>query len=144
MGQPASVIPTLREELDRKVFETIEYLIAAVKKGRMTKAQVSASFDTLFMAVSGLVDNDFINILTSAQEHFCGDQSVVKKHFYNPADGEILTLMWSPGQSKIMTCRRTDGLATGGGVKDYDSVADAADIFNGCSANFERKGWIEL
>lgn len=144
MALPAPALPTLKDELDRKTFETIEYLVGAVHKGRMTQAQVSASLDALFMAVSGLVDNDFINIITSAQEHFCGDKLVVKKHFYNPADGEILTLMWSPGQSKIMTCRRTDGLATGGGVKDYDSVADAADIFNGCSANFERKGWIEL
>jgi hypothetical protein len=144
MAHPASVIPTLREELDRKVFETIEYLIAGVKKGRMTKDQASASLDTLFMAVSGLVDNDFINIITEAQNFVGGGQSVVKKHFYNPADGEILTLSWSPGQSKITTCRRTEGLATGGSIKDYDSVADAADIFNGCSPNFERKGWIEL
>lgn len=144
MAAAASVIPTLKDELDRKVFETIEFLVNANHRGRMSKAQVSASLDTLFMAVNGLVDKDFIDIITTAQETVGGDKSAVKKHFYNPDDGEILTLSWIPGDSKIATCRRIEGQATGGGVKDYDCAADAANIFNGCSANFERKGWIEL
>ena len=144
MTAAAFELPTLQEELDRKVFETIEYILAGSTKGRMTKAQASASLDALFMAVNGLVDQDFINIITEAQTVVGGDKSVVKKHFYNPADAEILTLSWIPGDSKITTCRRADGIAIGGAVKDYDSVADAADIFNGCSVNFEKKGWIEL
>ena len=84
MTAVAPVIPTLKEELDRKVFETIEYLVSAVRKGRMTQAQVSASLDTLFMAVSGLVGSDFIDIITEAQSYVGTDKSVVKRHFVLP------------------------------------------------------------
>ena len=139
-----SALPTLKDELDRKVFETIEYLTGAAHKGRMTKAQVSASLDTLFMTVSGLVDNDFINIITEAQTVVGGDKSVVKRHFALPSSGIIQTVSWVPGTEKIVFCRREGGFATGGTVKDYDSVAIAAKAFYASGDVMEKKGWVEL
>lgn len=59
-------LPTLREELDRKVFATLEHLFHQVKTKRITVEQFSFGIDTLFMAVSGLVDDDFIQIITEA------------------------------------------------------------------------------
>ena len=59
-------LPTLREELDRKVFATLEHLFHQMKTERITMEQFSFGIDTLFMAVSGLVDKDFINIITEA------------------------------------------------------------------------------
>lgn len=144
MALPAPALPTLKDELDRKVFETIEYLVSAVHKGRMTQAQVSASLDTLFMAVSGLVDNDFINIITEAQNVAGSDKSVVKRHFVLPDRDIIQTISWIPGTSTLTTCQREGGMATGGAVKEFDSVAKAAQAFYRIGESFEKKGWVEL
>lgn len=144
MALPAPALPTLRDELDRKVFETIEYLVGAVHKGRMTQAQVSASLDALFMAVSGLVDNDFINIITEAQNVAGGDKSVVKRHFVQPDNNIIQSVSWVPGTDKFVTCQRKNGYAVGGAVKEFDSVEKAARAFARLGDGFEAKGWIEL
>lgn len=144
MALPAPALPTLKDELDRKTFETIEHLVAAERKGRMTKAQVSASLDTLFMAVSGLVDNDFIHIITEAQTVVGGDKSVVKRHFVLPDRGIIQTVAWVPGTDKFTTCQRDDGHAVAGAVKEFDSVEKAARAFARLGEGFESKGWIEL
>lgn len=61
-------LPTLQEELDRKVHETLTWLIHGLEIGRITKTEFSTSIDALFMAVSGLVENDFIQIITEAQK----------------------------------------------------------------------------
>lgn len=144
MALPAPALPTLKDELDRKVFETIEYLTGAAHKGRMTKAQVSASLDTLFMAVSGLVDNDFIDIITEAQNVVGGDKSVVKRHFVLPDRNIIQTVAWIPGTEKFTTCQRENGYAVAGAVKEFDSVEKAARAFARLGEGFESKGWIEL
>lgn len=144
MALPAALLPTLKDELDRKTFETIEYLVGAVHKGRMTQAQVSASLDTLFMAVSGLVDNDFIDIITAAQDVAGSDKSVVKRHFALPGSDIVQTVSWVPGTEKITSCRRESGMATGGTIKDYDSVAIAAKAFRVIGDAMEKKGWVEL
>lgn len=55
-------------ELNRKTYDTISWLIRGLEGGRLTKAQFSTGIDTLFMAVSGLVDGEFIHIITEAQK----------------------------------------------------------------------------
>ena len=104
----------------------------------------SASLDALFMAVSGLVDNDFINIITEAQNVAGGDKSVVKRHFVLPDRDIIQTISWIPGTSTLTTCQREGGYATGGAVKEFDSVAKAAKAFRVIGEGFEKKGWVEL
>lgn len=136
--------PTLKEELDRKVFETVEYLVNAVKKGRMTPSQVSAALDTLFMAVNGLVGGDFIEIFTEAQSVVGGDKSPVKRHFALPGKDITLSVSWTPGSSDFASCQRESGYATGGAVKSFDSVADAANAFWRLGDHLEKKGWVEL
>lgn len=143
MALPAPALPTLKEELDRKVFETIEYLVGAVQKGRMTQAQVSASLDTLFMAVSGLADNDFINIITEAQRVVGGDKSPVKRILMNQETAELVVITWTPGEATVTVSKREFGWATGGSVKDCDTPAKAARFVNAVAENFEKKGWVE-
>lgn len=139
-----SDLPTLRDELDRKVFETIDYLVGAVARGRMTKAQASAGLDTLFMAVNGLVDSDFINIITEAQSVFNCDKSVVRRHFVLPDRNIIQSVSWIPGTDKFTTCQRENGYAVAGAVKEFDSVAKAGQAFERIGEGFEKKGWVEL
>lgn len=136
-----SAVPTLREELDRKVFGTLEYLINGEAKGRLTAEQASFGLDVLFMAVSGLVDNDFINIITEAQSNKSAPS--VKLTFRDPNADETTTFVWVVGSDKITTIKRQRGFATGGGSKTFDSAADAVATLRKIGPNLKKKGWTE-
>jgi hypothetical protein len=142
-------LPTLREELDRKVYETLEWLIVGHEKGRLTKEQVSMSMDVLFMAVSGLVDGDFIHIITEAQNEFQTNKSVVKRHFHAPEANATITFSWVVGESNVVVTKREFGLETGVAIKrsvvrDCDDAAKARAYLEERSNELLKRGWIEL
>lgn len=61
-------LPTLQEEVNRKAFEAMAWLVSAVTRKQITVDQFSTGVDTLFAAVSGLVtDPDFMQMITEAQ-----------------------------------------------------------------------------
>lgn len=69
-----SNVPVLKEELDRKVLETLEYLVLRYKRGQITRQYFEGGIDALFMAVNGLVRNEFIEIVTEIQEELVCDE----------------------------------------------------------------------
>jgi hypothetical protein len=145
-------LPTLREELDRKVYETLEWLIVGHEKGRLTKEQVSMGMDVLFMAVSGLVDGDFIRIITEAQNEFQTNKSVVKRHFHAPEANATMTFSWVVGESNVVVTvvtKREFGLETGvvikrSVVRDCDDAAKTRAYLEERSNELLKRGWIEL
>lgn len=64
-------MPTIKEELDRKTLDTLEYLITKREAKEITREQISTGLDVLFMNVSGLVSEDFIELITAADEEYC-------------------------------------------------------------------------
>jgi hypothetical protein len=58
----------LRSELDRKALETLSWLTLSVERGKISKEQFSTALDALFMTLAGLVDKEFMNIITEAQK----------------------------------------------------------------------------
>jgi hypothetical protein len=66
--------PSIKEELDRKTIETLEYLISKRETGEITQDQICTGLDVLFMNVNGLVDDDFINLITAADTEFCQEK----------------------------------------------------------------------
>jgi hypothetical protein len=144
MSEATYAIPTLKDELDRKVMETLEWLVHGRQKGLISEDAYSAGIDSLFMAVSGLVDGEFIYLITEAQI-LCGDhKTVLKKHFHAANEDKILTFVWTPGEEKIVTYERIGGIAVGGKLSDYKDASEAMQIFEGMSAWMTKKGWIEL
>lgn len=137
-------VPTLREELDRKVFETLDWIIGGLQNGKLTKDQASFGLDTLHKATCGLVDDEFIEIMTAADELVKGAKSVVKMHFHAPAGDEIQTFVWTPGTERVTVCKRVCGMPVSGSVKDFDSQKAAAEFMGRLSGGMEKKGWIEL
>lgn len=61
-----SVVPNIKDELDRKAIDAIEYLILKRRSGEISNEAYSVGLDTLFMTVSGIVSEDFIHIITEA------------------------------------------------------------------------------
>ena len=144
MSDSTYAIPELREELDRKVMATLEWLITGYAKGRLTEHQVSTGMDALFMAVSGLVDNDFIQIITEAQNECATASPVLKRHFHATSSDETLTFCWSPGADKVSRIQRICGQVASSKTTEYDSAEDAARVFRTVHTVMEKKGWIEL
>jgi len=138
-------VPTLREELDRKVFETIDFLVGAASRGRMTREQVAASLDTLFMAVAGLVDRDFVNIITAAQQTVgLLRQPTAKRYFALPDTDTVRVVSWVPGFARLTFCKYESGHATDSEVREFDSASAAAQAFERVGAIFEKKGWVAM
>lgn len=62
----SDLVPTVKEELDRKSLEAIERLILQHRHGEISDEAYSVGLDTLFLTVSGIVSEDFIEIITAA------------------------------------------------------------------------------
>lgn len=59
-------LPTIKEELDRKSLDAIERLILKHRSGEISDEAYSVALDVLFQTVSGLVSEDFIQMITLA------------------------------------------------------------------------------
>jgi len=137
-----SAIPTLREELERKVWETISWLITGVTQGRLTEEQFSTGLDALFMSVSGLVDEGFIHVVTDAQTECAGVKPEVRRHF--AMDDHTITLSWVVGEDRVVVSKKQGGFAVGGSIKECDDAAAAKAWLTDFATKLELKGYMEL
>lgn len=120
--KPGSAIPTLKEELDRKVMDTLEWIQHAHAKARITDAQASVAVDTLFKIVSGLVDDQFIDIVSSMSIMYAGKPKLVRVLI---KENKIVKMEWTIGESAITITGYTQGEETSVQVKEYDTPEEA-------------------
>jgi hypothetical protein len=131
-------IPTLQEELDRKAFETLEWLTYSVDQGRITPEQFSVGVDVLFMTVSGLLKKDFINLITEAQRLCPSEPPVLKRSF---TDGTaLMTARWVVG-AEAVSVGRFGGKSA---VKEFDTAREAKDWFGAIAVSLAAKGYKEI
>lgn len=135
---------SLRHELNRKVFETVEWLVVGLDKARFTPEQFSMGMNTLFMAVSGIADEDFISIVTESQKECEDVRPHIKRSFHAPDEAEINSIRWNVGSDRIVTFRLSFGLAHGGIVKDFDTAKEARAFVDKFATLMLSKGWVEL
>lgn len=120
----------LGEELRRKSFETLQYLLSRVHGGILTEEQFNTGVDVLFMAVSGLVPEPqtpnesikalidagklnpeemakfrtgpkFIDVITECQKEIQHIYPVMKTNLFSKADGMFKTFRWQAGDSHV-------------------------------------------
>lgn len=141
-----SDVPTLRAELDRKVSNTLDWLFGSYHRGKLDQCQFSTGIDTLFMAVSGIADQDFINIVTGAQEELSAEEvrPTVKRIFHHSEKAETISITWLVGDCAIVTTNRVCGEATGGKVKTMKTPEEARDFVGKFADLMKSKDWIEL
>lgn len=87
MGTPAQV-PELRDEINRKAFETIEKITRDDQSGRITKGQFAYAVDVLWSVVSGLVEKD-ITIMMEVMGNTPDDGSFFTRTYLRDAKGNI-------------------------------------------------------
>jgi len=105
-----SETPTLHEEIVRKTYETIERLELDRTSGKITAAQYGCGIDTLWSAVGGLVDGDFLVAIEQMNENrrapetkivFWHETSGALVRLVNNHAGRLTYTMFRSGQNAI-------------------------------------------
>ncbi len=135
----------LRQELDRKTFETFEWLLHSVENGNLTKDQFSVGVDTLFMAVSGLVDKKFIGLVTETR-HLCDaeSRSSVKRIFHAPNKDSLIIFSWRAGQSRVIVVHYECGEAIQSKAQLFDDAKQARDYFENIGKKMQKSEYVEI
>lgn len=138
-----SEVPSLKEEIDRKSFETINWLIHSYEKGSITLPQFSTGVDALFMATSGLTDEGVLRMITEALSMATANKMApLKRHFVK--ENMIRSFTWEVGDEKVMNVKRINGMAEGGDVRTFSTPAGARTFFSRLGEVMEPAGWAEI
>lgn len=137
-----SVVPDLREELNRKSLDTCEWLLKSLQAAKITKEQFSVGIDALFMATSGLTDDDIIEMITNADALVKDLRNVVKAHFCK--NSHIFTMILPVGECDLHIQKREDGNIYSEETKTFSSPAAALDALEKMSARCRMMGFSEL
>lgn len=102
-----SALPSVQDELNRKAFQTMEWLTNAFDKAKISDAQLSTGIDALFMATSGLVDGEILALVTQASTLASSAPEQVRRHFIMA--GTIISLTWRVDDSMVTIVKRQNG-----------------------------------
>jgi hypothetical protein len=132
-----------REELDRKVITTLEWMIASHQRGGLSDVQLSVAADALFMATAGLVDKDFMEMISGVQELVVDMPTPsIRRHFVN--DDKTLSLSWKIGDDEFVITKYEYGQATYGRTSKHESALIARDCMGKFASGLIEKGWTEI
>ena len=136
-------VPSLREELDRKTGEALDWLITSYSIGRLDAAQFDAGISTLWMTVAGIADKDFAHVISEASKEI--RSAAVHKHsFHHPSKAVIKQIVWTVGEDSISLVERICGAFSSSKVVDCDDAATARDKMAKFEEVMLKQGWIEL
>jgi hypothetical protein len=133
-------LPTLREELDRKTFDTMQWLTEALTYGKITDAQFSTGVDALFMAVNGLVGEAFCEVVTTAAE-LVPVATPVRRVVAKASSTVVVT--WFPDEPFFTT----SAISAGGKKVSKVEMATPANARNSMSKlvdGMTLRGWEEI
>ncbi|MFK3741046.1 hypothetical protein [Massilia sp. TN1-12] len=138
-------IPELKDEINRKAFETVEFLYNGLDNGKLTAPQFSTGLDTLFMAVSGLVDRGVIDLITAGSDYVQENkaQLIAKRALYG-ADGTVVVLTRQLGADSFLVEIYRAGRRVKHEVKDYTLAKQATDAMNIMTDKLLAGGYAEL
>ncbi|MDT4853402.1 hypothetical protein FQZ97_876670 [compost metagenome] len=136
--------PTLQQELERKSFETLDWLIASAGLGKLSEAQFSTGLDTLFMAVNGLVrSQEFIEVMSAAQKEIDVAPAVRERRVFIGEKG-TLVLSWLVGSLEVKRQIYVEGRLYRDGATAYDSYAEAKAGLAAAAQLVASSGFMEI
>lgn len=94
-------VPDLQDELDRKVYETLETLYGRFETGQITSNEFHTGLESLYGCVSGLLRDDkgFNELVVKLQKQVKKGTSVVTKVLQK--DGEVIVVSWGVGTDRV-------------------------------------------
>lgn len=99
-------VPDLQQEVNRKAFDTMSFLINACAHGKITEDQFSTGVDTLSMALNGLVTElpngiSFISMITACDAEIKAGYPTVKRVFFKRGTTDFKVFEWQAGDDFI-------------------------------------------
>lgn len=136
-----SQVPELREEINRKAFDTLEWLLSSQRAGNLTDVQLHTGVHAVWNTVSGLV-TDSVGELISTATAVCAEAAAwEKRHFVK--EGTLVTVAHQAGESAF-EARVRQGVSKRIEVKKYDNPREAKDAMNRWCLALLSYGYEEL
>jgi len=137
-----SAVPELKDELNRKSLETISHLITSIHNGLITPHQFSAGIDALWMAVSGLVDERIIDLITAGGNEAPIKTAIEKRIFIKERQTMVIDRV--VGDDKIYIKSYFDDGMKNTKCHDCKSSVGARDAIISMAARLLANGYTEL
>lgn len=135
-------LPTLKEELDRKSFKTVEWLYSSLERGRITPAQFSTGLDALFMAVSGITDDGVVELITAGTGAASKEVARLRRVFIK---GEVMVaLTWVVAGEDLEVAQFRAGARIGDERKPMGSPVAAREALNTAAFRLLSAGYDEV
>ncbi len=141
----AAALPTTREELNRKTFETVEWLTLRFEQAQITEDEFRVALNAVWMTAAGLVDREFLTLMGDVRALIDTEgKSVKTRHFIKVGSSDTLRIRWQVGTSDVAVDRQSDGLSFGGSVISRATPKEALELMNKIAERFLREGYREL
>lgn len=140
-----STPPSTSEELERKVIETIKWIVGRQQAGFMSGDQVNVAVDTLWKATAGLFPpaSNMTEVM-SELEKFCDQDAKSTRRSLCNDQGEILTFVWKVGYSQFFVYKREFGELVGHTDRTLPNAAAAFEKMQEWIAELVKRGWVLL
>lgn len=133
--------PTLKEELDRKSFATVEWLYSSLERGRITPSQFSTGLDALFMAVSGLTNDGVIDLITAGSGAASKEVAKIRRVLLKGDSTMVLT--WVAGSELFEATSYRSGVKRGTQTTPLESPAKAKLALDSAAQHLLARGYME-
>lgn len=134
----AVALPSIKEELDRKTGDTLDWLIQRHKTGQISNEAMSVASDALFMAVSGLTHDQLVEVITSIGSYLPTSKPAKQARIFTGAGGSM-TVTWTPGEDCVWFYA-PDGRKT---CKQCEDPAAARVLLSRTHEALEKRGYTE-
>lgn len=141
-GEEMSDLPTTRDELDRKTFDTIEWLLASYDKNCISATQLRTGVDSVFSAISGMVSESIFELVSAASVDVAGAQDCVKRVILGKVETYILK--WLVGESSFSISAFKDRVEIKKIEQCCETATEAKNLFNKLADNLINVGGIEI
>lgn len=134
--EPSS-IPTVKQELDRKVGDTLDWMMRRHKDGSISDEALSVASDGLFMAVSGLADDELMTVMTAIGSYLPSTKAAPQHRVFTKS-GDMLVVRWRPGECQVHYIAGASTRKT-----EHDSPALAHSAFKNIHTKLAQRGYKE-
>jgi hypothetical protein len=131
-------LPSVREELDRKTVETLDWLMAAVRNGLLTDSQFSTGIAATWKAVSGLVSEDVSELMCEAGR-IAREKPPMERRFFWKKEPMVVERQMQ--ESSFYVSKPLRGFRSHGGCA---SPAHAKEMMDSFCTRLIENGWREL
>lgn len=137
-----SAVPILQDEINRKSVETLEWLINAYTKAKISEAQLSTGLDALSMAIVGLTHQKAFKLIAAASSLITNEKDVAKRCFAK--FDQTATLRWIADEDFIEVVAYVRGDEIDRKKKVYASPVEAREKMKNAGDKLLTLGYIEL